>query len=73
MLSLDQPKNVKLLISLLVFLGSKPITLKSKGRGSGSFLCSSLSNHDAKGWKGKKKIENKEREQKPRVDCIREG
>ena len=35
---------------------------------------SSLPNHDAKGWKGKKKTETKERKQrKLRANCIREG
>ena len=61
MLSLDRPKYVKLLIGFLVFLKPKPITLKSRGRGGGSFLCPSLSNHNAKGWKGKTKTENKEK------------
>ena len=63
MLSLDRPKYVKLLIGFLVFLKPKPITLESRGTGGGGFLCPSLSNHDAKGWKEKTKIENTEKKQ----------
>ena len=48
----------------MVFLKPKPITLESWGKGGGGFLvCSSLPNHDAKGWKGKTKTETKERKQ----------
>ena len=50
MFSPNTPKYVKLLIGLLVFLKSKPITLESRGRGGGGFLVgSSFPNHDAKG------------------------
>ena len=55
----------------MIFLSSKPITLKRKGRGGGGFLCSSISNHDAKGWKGKTETQNKEKE--PTANYIREG
>ena len=35
---------------------------------------SRLPNHNAKGWKGKTKIETKERKQrKPMADCIKQG
>ena len=70
--SLNKPKYVKLLIGLLVFLKSKPITLESWGRGGRGFLVgSSFPNHDAKGWKGKTNTETKERKQrKPKVDCL---
>ena len=64
MLNPDQPKDVKLLIGFLVFLDSKPISLESRGRGGGDFLCSSLSNHNAKSRKGNTEIENKVRKHK---------
>ena len=47
------------------------ITLESRGRRGGGFLCSSLPNHDAKGWKEKTETENKEKES--RANCVREG
>ena len=72
MLNPNRPKNIKFLIGFLVFLSFKPITLESWGRGGGGFLCSSLSNHDAKGWKGKTKTENKEREQKNQGQTVLE-
>ena len=75
MLNPNRPIDLKLLIGFLVFLKPKPITLKGWGRGRGGFLVGpSLPNHDAKDWKGKIKIETKERKQrKPRENCIREG
>ena len=51
MLNPNRPKDIQLLIDFLVFQGSKPITLESRGRRGGGFLCSSLPNHDAKGLK----------------------
>ena len=42
----------------------KPIALENKGRGGGGFLMGyRLPNNDAKGRKGKTKIETKERKQ----------
>jgi len=60
-------------MGFLIFLSSKPITLKSQGRGGGGFLRSSISNHDAKGWKGRQKQKTKKGNKKPRANCIREG
>ena len=48
----------------MIFLKPKPITLESRGKEGGGFLCPSLSNHDAKGWKEKTKIENTEKKQR---------
>ena len=64
-------KDIEFLIVLLVFLGSKLITLKNRGKGKGGFLiCSSFPNHDAKELEWK---ENKNKEKNIRADCIREG
>ena len=75
MLSSHRSKDIKFHIILLVFLGSKPITLKGRSRGRGGFpVGSSFLNHDAKRLKEKQKTETKERKQrKPRADCIRQG
>ena len=50
MLKPNRPKNVKLLISFLVFLTKEPFTIKGGGkrRRGGGPMSSSLPNHDAK-------------------------
>ena len=58
----------------LLSLGHDTVTLESWGRGGGGFLVGfSLPNHDAKGWKGKTKIETKERKQRNQGHTTLEG
>ena len=57
----------------LLSLGRDTVTLESWGRGGGGFLVGfSLPNHDAKGWKGKTKIETKERKQRNQGQTVLE-
>ena len=56
MLSSHRSKDIKFHIILLVFLGSKPITLKDRSRGRGGFPVGfSFLKHDAKRLKEKQK------------------
>ena len=54
-------KNVELLTGFLVFLSSKPITLKNRGKEGGGFFGSSHPNYDTKGWKKKTKKKRKKK------------
>ena len=72
MLSLHILKNVQLLISFLVFLTQKPLTIKRSRRRNGGPMGSSIPNHDAKKQKRQTTKRQKTKQKKnPRADCIK--